>query len=684
MVFSKVLVNENNCYHEVFYNSPNRFKDIKGQPLHNLGLRYELDPFQRRAHLAVDNNESVLITAHTSAGKTVVADYVIAMCLRKKMRCFYTTPIKALSNQKYNEFKEKYGDVGLLTGDVTISPNSSVLVMTAEVLREMVFQKKESLKNETAYVIVDEGHFIGNKERGFVWEETIIKMPREVRMCILSATLPNFSQIAMWLVELKGIPLHVIGTTERPIPLEYCFHCSDTQRVVHIKMADGPVNKNALKTAMSESKKNRGKKELQNLLHDMEAKGRLPVIIYCPSRKTCDSMSQLIASSTFLDETEEKLMKEAVEIALSLGDEKLKTAMSEINDYKERLLRGIAVHHSSLMKFTKEFIEECFVSGGIKVIFSTETLAIGLNMPATSVIFTSIEKFDGERKRRYEKSEFIQMAGRAGRRGLDSQGTVVLSLTETVNEKHLLDLLSPTSEDLKCQMNISYKEILFYAKTSSLQDLQETMNLSFWNFSKRGLENIFAMCNKKLELLKNEGFLTNDNKITAKGSIALSARFNPNYLAIGELLSSNAMSLMQYSGIIEIFSMLQKSDEAGNEDTKSVDSTHRKLVETQCEKIFNYEKKYGIVRPEAVFSSPVVLNYITAMRDIYRGKPIPEVSEVKYMYKGSLIKKVRELRLLLESLSKSYGFSNYTKEAFRTIAKTLKNVEKNDISMLEL
>ncbi|CEF61447.1 Superkiller viralicidic activity 2-like 2 [Strongyloides ratti] len=431
MISSAIILNEQNCLHEVFYDESSKPSKLGSKPKHDLRFGYELDIFQVQSNLAVDNNESVLIATHTSAGKTSIARYVINSCLEAKKRCFYTTPLKALSNQKYHEFKKIYNNVGLITGDVFVNVNALIVILTIEVLNEIIINDSLNFTN-AGYVIMDEGHFLGDEARGHVWEESIINMPKDIKLAILSATLQNCSEFAKWIVYIKGNPMHVIGTNERPITLEYCVHCSATGRIIQIKVGTDETDSEGLETAMIECQgKNRGKKELMELLKILKDEDMLPAIIYCPSKKTCDSMAKLISSMCFLDTVERDLMNELLKLTLFLEDEEMKTFMSEIEDYAVCLTNGIGVHHGSLMKMTKEFMEKCFINGGIKVMFSTETLAVGLNIPARSVIFTSVYKFDGNVRRTYKQSEFIQMAGRAGRRGIDSLGHAIFSLTDS-------------------------------------------------------------------------------------------------------------------------------------------------------------------------------------------------------------------------------------------------------------
>uniref|UniRef100_A0A0N5CFN6 DEAD/DEAH box helicase n=1 Tax=Strongyloides papillosus TaxID=174720 RepID=A0A0N5CFN6_STREA len=682
MAVSTVLVNKENCYHEVFYPCDNVYGILGEKPQRELEVNYSLDEFQIRGLLVADKHESMLITAHTSAGKTVVADYIIAMCLDNGKKCFYTTPIKALSNQKFEEFKNKYNSVGMMTGEITVNPNAKFLVMTAEILKEMVCSGASLLKN-TGYVIMDEGHFIGNKERGHIWEETIIGLGKNIKLAILSATMPNSSQLAKWIVGIKNEPLHVIGTSKRPIPLEYCIHGSKSGRVIHVKMGDEKVNKTALKTAISQCKLNgRGIQELKDLLQYMMEKERLPVIIYCSSRLNCDTYSELVSSMCFLDEIEKELMNEAINSILSINDDQFKTAVSEIENYKQRMLNGVAVHHSSLMKLTKEFIEDSFASGGIKVIFSTETLAVGLNMPATSVIFTSLFKFDGKKRRAFEKSEFIQMAGRAGRRGLDSQGLVVFSLAETANENLLFELMNTASEDLKSQLNISYSDILYYAEKNNLEGLEKMMELSFKKFQNVNINYETAMYKRMIDLLIYGDFLDNEKKITRKGRIALAGRYSENYLVIGELAMSNWLAYMEQKGVVELFSMLQKSDETGNEEEETK-SFHREFLEKNCKMIYEYERKFKIVKHDKQYKSPINTKYATAMREIYGGGLIHEVAKANGMYCGAISKKVTEMRQLFESLVSGKCLRDDIAKLFRSIAYKLREIEKNDVSMLE-
>ncbi|KAJ1823703.1 ATP-dependent RNA helicase mtr4 [Coemansia sp. RSA 2671] len=444
---------------------------------------FELDPFQHASVQCIDSNESVLVAAHTSAGKTVVAEYAIAQCLRNKQRVIYTSPIKALSNQKYREFLEEFGDVGLMTGDVTINPQASCLVMTTEILRSMLYRGSEVMR-EVAWVVFDEIHYMRDKERGVVWEETIILLPHQVRFVFLSATIPNAMQFAEWITKTHEQPCHVVYTDFRPTPLQHYlfpqggdgihlvvdeksqFREDNFQRAISAlqdaqgQAADDVSSGKGGKQRTNKGKQGSGKSDIYKIVKMVMARNYHPVIVFCFSKRECESMALQMSKLDFNTEPGEKdMVGEVFTNAIgSLSEDD--RALPQIENILPLLKRGIGIHHSGLLPILKEVIEILFQEGLLKCLFATETFSIGLNMPARTVVFTSVRKFDGKEFRWVMSGEYIQMSGRAGRRGLDDRGVVILMLDEKMEPAIAKGMVKGEPDVLNSAFHLSYNMIL--------------------------------------------------------------------------------------------------------------------------------------------------------------------------------------------------------------------------------
>uniref|UniRef100_A0A5F5PMP1 Exosome RNA helicase MTR4 n=1 Tax=Equus caballus TaxID=9796 RepID=A0A5F5PMP1_HORSE len=409
-----------------------------------------LDAFQREAIQCVDNNQSVLVSAHTSAGKTVCAEYAIALALREKQRVIFTSPIKALSNQKYREMYEEFQDVGLMTGDVTINPTASCLVMTTEILRSMLYRGSEVMR-EVAWVIFDEIHYMRDSERGVVWEETIILLPDNVHYVFLSATIPNARQFAEWICHLHKQPCHVIYTDYRPTPLQHYIFPAGGDGLHLVVDENGDFREDNFNTAMQ-------------VLRDAGdlAKG-----------------DQKGRKGGTKDE-EKKMVEEVFSNAIDcLSDEDKK--LPQVEHVLPLLKRGIGIHHGGLLPILKETIEILFSEGLIKALFATETFAMGINMPARTVLFTNARKFDGKDFRWISSGEYIQMSGRAGRRGMDDRGIVILMVDEKMSPTIGKQLLKGSADPLNSAFHLTYNMVLNLLRVEEINP-EYMLEKSFYQF----------------------------------------------------------------------------------------------------------------------------------------------------------------------------------------------------------
>lgn len=445
---------------------------------------FTLDPFQQLAVNAIQRSESVLVSAHTSAGKTVVAEYAIAQSLKENQRVIYTSPIKALSNQKYREFAAEFGDVGLMTGDVTINPTATCLVMTTEILRSMLYRGSEIMR-EVGWVVFDEIHYMRDQNRGVVWEETIILLPDKVRYVFLSATIPNAQQFADWIVKMHNQPCHVVYTNYRPTPLQQYFfpmgaegihlivdekgnfreeNFQNAMSTIAEKKGDDPADALAKRKGKGNDKKlNKGGEkdtsDMFRLVRMIMIKNYNPVIVFSFSKRECENGAISMKKLSFNDDSEKEMVQKVFDNAmemLSAEDRELQ----QIKNILPLLRRGVGVHHSGLLPILKETIEILFQEGLIKVLFATETFSIGLNMPAKTVIFTSVRKFDGTSQRFLTPSEFIQMSGRAGRRGLDERGIVIMMVGEEMDPAVAKEIVRGEQDRLNSAFHLSYNMIL--------------------------------------------------------------------------------------------------------------------------------------------------------------------------------------------------------------------------------
>src|SRR5580693_5818974 len=402
---------------------------------------FDFDDFQVAACGALGEGSGVLVAAPTGSGKTVVGEYAVHLALAKGRKCFYTTPIKALSNQKYADLVRRYDShtVGLLTGDNSINGEAPVVVMTTEVLRNMLYTGSQALAG-LGYVVLDEVHYLADRSRGAVWEEVIIHLPESVRVVALSATVSNAEEFGDWLAQVRG-GTEVIVDEHRPVPLWQ--HMLAGRRLYDLFTDDNhrQVNPDLVRLARREeirqpaSRPGRGGHRPKRnappyrpeIIDRLDGAGLLPAITFIFSRAGCDAaVQQCLAAGLRLTTPAEA---EAIEAVASrrtsdIPDEDL--AVLGYHDWVLALRRGIAAHHAGMLPVFKEVVEEQFTQGLVRAVFATETLALGINMPARTVVLEKLDKWNGEAHVALTPGEYTQLTGRAGRRGIDVEGHAVV------------------------------------------------------------------------------------------------------------------------------------------------------------------------------------------------------------------------------------------------------------------
>lgn len=515
---------------------------------------FELDTFQKEAVYHLENGDSVFVAAHTSAGKTVVAEYAIALAAKHMTKAIYTSPIKALSNQKFRDFRTTFDDVGILTGDVQIRPEASCLIMTTEILRSMLYRGADLIR-DVEFVIFDEVHYVNDLERGVVWEEVIIMLPEHVTLILLSATVPNTYEFASWVGRTKKKDIYVISTPKRPVPLEHylwadkkMFKIVDSNKHFIEKgwkdANDALSGRDKVIAAEQKAKEKedaavaagrggrggrgqgqrggqqrggantrggpqrgggrgqpstRGQGNIArtgrgggrttaaqdrnlwvHLVQHLRKEELLPCCIFVFSKKRCEENADALSNLDYCTATE----KSAIHMILEKSLARLKPddrQLPQIKRLRELLGRGIAVHHGGLLPIVKECVEILFAKTLVKVLFATETFAMGLNLPTRTVVFSGFRKFDNKGFRDLLPGEYTQMAGRAGRRGLDSVGSVILvsaGADEAPPAGRLRQMMLGDPTKLRSQFRLTYNMILNLLRVEALK-IEEMIKRSF-------------------------------------------------------------------------------------------------------------------------------------------------------------------------------------------------------------
>lgn len=442
---------------------------------------FELDQFQIDAIEAIDKNNSVVVSAATGTGKTLIADYVVTQAIKQGLEVIYTSPIKALSNQKYREFSEAFGNnVGLLTGDVSINGNAPILIMTTEIYRNMLLEQKNPFP-KLSYVVFDEIHYINDIERGTVWEESIIFSPNHVRFVCLSATIPNYTQFAQWISSIKGHTVDTVNYMKRAVPLKHQLY-DIHNGICALKDLKEDIGFKAVRFGKGRSKGRLPEPDYISLVKELRQSGDIPAIYFTFSRK--DAFQKAYEMGRKFDYTSSDEKRTIIEFVRKNIPQNI-TNMESVKLMKQFLPKGFGVHHAGLLPAMKEIVEKLFGMGLLKVLFATETFAVGINMPAKTVILGSIKKYDGISVRYLSTKEYFQMAGRAGRRGIDTEGRVVVIVNRNDVELHELERV--TSEDVEpiiSRFTISYNTVLNLIKNHKKTEREVILQSNFGYFLK--------------------------------------------------------------------------------------------------------------------------------------------------------------------------------------------------------
>lgn len=531
------------------------------------GFDFPLDDFQIESLHCVEDGRGLLVAAPTGAGKTVVGEFAAFLALEKGKKCFYTTPIKALSNQKFAEFVAKFGEnnVGLLTGDTNINSEAPILVMTTEVLRNMLYAGSSTLTNLQS-VVMDEVHYLADKFRGAVWEEVLIHLMESVQVISLSATVSNAEEFGEWLGTVRG-GTDVIVSEIRPIPLYQ--HVLIGNRLIDLFKEPGKINPELLaleRESMRKVKMPRHRRERfeesenklsrPEVIETLDRQGLLPAITFIFSRAACDAaVKQCVFSGLRLTNTEERkeILETAARLNANLAQEDLD--ILGYDEWLDALERGIAAHHAGLLPSFKETVEDLFKRGLVKAVFATETLALGINMPAKTVILEKLTKWNGEAHVPITPGEYTQLTGRAGRRGIDIEGNAIVQWSPTIDSAMVAGLASTRTYPLRSSFTPTYNMAINLIHRFGRERARGSLESSFAQFQ------------------------------ADRAVVGLVRQIKKNEVAIGELMADVNCHLGDFSeyarmrsDIKEIERLLSKRDAR-----RSIDQKQRRYLESEIE-----------------------------------------------------------------------------------------------------
>ncbi len=475
-----------------------------------------LDRFQKEAIALIGEKKSVIVSAPTGAGKTLIAEYIMDKSLNSGGRVIYTSPVKALSNQKFRDFSAKFPDkTGIVTGDVSINPDASLLIMTTEILRNRLFSDNSSF--DYSWVIFDEIHYIDDPERGTVWEESLMFLPEGIKFLGLSATLPNIDEFASWIGKIRSEDIAVVKEDKRPVPLKFYFVSGRKVFKNPSMIKNREYRSNIGYHGDRKRKKFPSDNEVINLISDLRARDRLPGIYFTMNRKRTVSLAESLSSFELLETEDKKKINKIIENLLKKYGSVDNQGFDSIIPL---LKKGIAFHHAGMLPTAKELVEKLFTSGLIRIIFATATFSLGINMPARSVIIDELKKRTGYVFRIIPKRDFFQMGGRAGRRGIDKEGYVYSFTNSSIRPHSINSLLSGPSEPVSSSFDLSYAGILnLYERYG--ENIYSVYYRSFkYYLEKKDIKSVKRSgLRKKVKVLKELNYI-NSGEVTASGRFA--------------------------------------------------------------------------------------------------------------------------------------------------------------------
>lgn len=560
------------------------------------GQLIHLDRFQENAIDAVEAGQSVLVSAPTGTGKTLIAEYLIRSNIEAGNGVIYTAPIKALSNQKFREFERLFpGQVGIITGDVNINPNALLLIMTTEIFRNKVLEVETSLDKHT-WIIFDEIHYLDNVERGTVWEESLIFLPTQMRFLGLSATIPNVDQFAAWLRQIHKHPIKVIKENNRPVPLHFYFQCGSliADSLKKLKQTVYTRKRRYSRKARDEfysEDLNGFDVATIDLIEHLQQEDRLPCIYFAFSRRRCEYLAKDAAGKNFLTKEERLKILELFDVFCTqygLEDDDRTASVRKLVE------KGVAYHHAGIHPMIKEILERLFTEKLIKVIFVTETFALGVNMPARTVVMDEVKKKYGRFHRSLKVRDFFQMAGRSGRRGIDKEGFVYSRINPRfVNLWEIEAIFKNPPENIRSRFNASYATILSLYETYG-EGLVDIYKMSFHYFQEHnsGSRQVEQMASR-LRILKKLGYI-HEGRLTDKGHFA--KKMHGNELPMAELFGYGVLEDLSTKrlGILALASVFEPRPGVKKPKFKEDAKFLEKITELAVKGIHRFEKKMGI------------------------------------------------------------------------------------------
>ncbi|MFA5362731.1 MAG: DEAD/DEAH box helicase [Candidatus Omnitrophota bacterium] len=594
------------------------------------------DPFQQESIDYINNGYSVIVSAPTGAGKTAIAEHIITSCLEANMAVIYTSPIKALSNQKFRDFLKQYKDsVGILTGDISLNADAPVLIMTTEIFRNKVLSDPESLQ-QYSWVIFDEVHYIDNPQRGTVWEESLIFMPEHMNILCLSATIPNINEFAAWLESIHGKQVKTVIEEKRPVPLHFFYQCQNqiVDRIEHLRKTHHVrVNK------------------LFALVEHIQQKNGFPCIYFVFGRKKAEELAWEMSGFNFLNPEEQHKISSMYSDLCGKYD--LKTEKSAI-ELIPLVKRGIAYHHAGMLPTLKETIEQLFTSRLLKLIFTTETFALGINMPSRSVIFDQLQKYYGHYQRNLKTRDFYQMAGRAGRRGLDKEGFVYCRVNPfKINFGEVNRIIYGPPEKVNSQFNTSYATILnLYEKHGDrLVDIYPR-SFHYFQSKKNEQREAVRLMEAKIKLLKDLNYIENGN-LSVKGQFAKCVYGYE--MLITELYDRKFLEGLDEFGL-GILTAAVVFEPRKNQSTPIL-SKRARAIKRACEEVYDSlrqkESKYKIYP----FSKQAYFHLSQAMEYWLQGTDFSKIMRYTDTDEGEIVRYFRMCVQTLREIHEAMGYS---------------------------